>query len=453
MPGMPEEDLPELSLNQRELLSRLGWFVHLRWLTVGSIALALGVESWREGLSREMLPILKLGGIVSAYNLIFTCVNRRVRRAPSRGGNIAFAWLQILADLATLTLVIHRTGGISSAFVVFYIVPMVAAGELLRRWHGYCTATLASLALDLMGYLEAGGHLGHYYYEGFTLGSGPLGQNEPGRWLSVCFLYNAAFFATVYMTSSIAERLRFRERESDGFNRHLEAVSAAKSDFMRMTGHEMRTPLVAVGGLLDLLARKIPPDQNGLECLGLIQRSKSRMQAMGDMVDDLLEYSRLQAVLPAAERSRFDLAGVARTASEELEVLAASKEIAVTLQLDPCEFEGNREQMLSLVKNLLSNSLQYTPRSGKVEVRLHREEGRAILETQDSGIGISTEAVGRVFDEFFRTSEARQLVPGGTGLGLALCKRIVENHGGSIEVQSKPGQGTLFRVTLPLRSA
>jgi signal transduction histidine kinase len=222
---------------------------------------------------------------------------------------------------------------------------------------------------------------------------------------------------------------------------------------MRMTGHEMRTPLVAVGGLLDLLAQKIPPDETGAVCLDLILRSKNRMEAMGDLVDDLLEYSRLQAVLPAAERSRFDLAGVVRTASEELEVLAASKEIAVTLQLDSCEFEGNREQMLSLVKNLLSNSLQYTPRSGKVEVRLHRENGRAILETQDSGIGISVEPLGRIFEEFFRASEARQLVPGGTGLGLALCKKIVENHGGSIEVQSKPDQGTLFRVTLPLPAA
>ncbi len=106
--------------------------------------------------------------------------------------------------------------------------------------------------------------------------------------------------------------------------------------------------------------------------------------------------------------------------------------------------------MQQVIYNLVDNAIKYTPAGGKVEVRLFSKSGHAVLEVADNGIGIPEESLPHVFDRFYRVDKARSRATGGTGLGLSIVQSVVHLHGGDIEVESKEGEGTTFRVVLPL---
>ena len=110
---------------------------------------------------------------------------------------------------------------------------------------------------------------------------------------------------------------------------------------------------------------------------------------------------------------------------------------------------GDPEALAEVVGNLIVNALQYTPAGGRVRVELRHPDAQARLEVRDTGIGIAPEAVGRIFDEFYRAPEAKKTFADGTGMGLPIVQRIVEVHGGTIRVESEPGQGSTFIVQLP----
>jgi two-component system phosphate regulon sensor histidine kinase PhoR len=114
---------------------------------------------------------------------------------------------------------------------------------------------------------------------------------------------------------------------------------------------------------------------------------------------------------------------------------------------------GDREGLLQLVGNLVGNALHYTPRGGRVTVSLARAGERARLQVEDSGIGIPAADLPRIFDEFFRASNARERRTDGTGLGLAIVNAVAVQHGGSVQVESEVGRGTRFTVELPLAGA
>ena len=111
---------------------------------------------------------------------------------------------------------------------------------------------------------------------------------------------------------------------------------------------------------------------------------------------------------------------------------------------------GNREQLRQLVVILVDNALRYTPRGGRVDVDVARRDGSAVLAVSDTGIGIEQSALDRVFERFYRADDARNRDSGGAGLGLAIARKLVTDHGGSIAAHSAPGQGSTFTVSLPL---
>ena len=446
-----------LSLYQTELFNRLGWFIQLRWLGICGLLLGLLYFYLRMGPSPTLARLFWLILFIAVYNLAFFLVNRHMRdkTEPARWKNISFALLQIFADLVSLTLVVHGSGGVASIFVIYYVFLLVMASLLLYRWVCYVVAGFTSAALDLVVYLEASEILPHCPMRGLTLGyyydmDAAIDSFSQPVFLP-CLLYNAAFFITVTIASTISRRLRQREREIEAFNFQLNDVNIAKSIFMRKASHEMRGPLAALEGMLNIFASKMgdnPPDP---ECEEILDRCAVRLESMYELINDLLAYSRLQSVNIEEHLAPLDWGSVVAKSLEDLEPAAQSMGIEIRADINSCEILGVEEQFLTLGNNLIHNALRYTPEGGKIEIRLGRENNQALLEIEDNGIGIDPPAIGFVFEEFFRAPNAKKHDVGGTGLGLTICKNIVENHGGTISVASVPHHRTVFSVRIPLK--
>ena len=175
---------------------------------------------------------------------------------------------------------------------------------------------------------------------------------------------------------------------------------------------------------------------------------------MLDLVNDLLFLAQVEAGKLAIERKPIDLGKVVEECIETSSPAADSLGIQLTALLGRVpKLEGDRARLAQMLDNLVSNALKFTPEGGRVDVRLDARDGAAVLEVEDTGLGIPADEQGRLFERFFRSSNATQSAIPGSGLGLTITKAIVERHGGRIEVESTESVGTTVRVSLPLGAA
>ena len=234
-------------------------------------------------------------------------------------------------------------------------------------------------------------------------------------------------------------------------NTKLRELDRLKDEFLSLVSHELRTPLTSIRGYLELVldeeAGELNPEQRRF--LKAVDRNSTRLLRL---VGDLLFVAQADAGRLTLEQSKVDLAALAAECVEGARPAADQKAIDLQLAAAPVPpLVGDRGRLAQVLDNLISNALKFTPESGRVEVRTAASNGDVLLEVRDSGIGIPAHEQPRLFERFFRAASATEQAIPGTGLGLAIVKAIVEAHGGRIEVDSKPGAGTTFRVALPLR--
>ena len=229
----------------------------------------------------------------------------------------------------------------------------------------------------------------------------------------------------------------------------LRRLERMRSDFVANVSHELRTPLAAIAGAAETLADGALSDpEAGPRFVATIERHADRLTAL---VDDLLTLSRLESTPESIDRVPVDFATVARQACDA--VTARAREGGLTLDVasdGPVRVLGDPEALRRMVDNLVVNAVTYTPPGGAVRVRLTADDGRAVLTVADTGIGIGSEHIARIFERFYRIDKARSRGKGGTGLGLSIVKHAVNLHGGDIAVESRPGAGTTFTVSIPL---
>jgi two-component system, OmpR family, sensor kinase len=183
------------------------------------------------------------------------------------------------------------------------------------------------------------------------------------------------------------------------------------------------------------------------EALEVCQRAARRMKAL---TESLLELARLDAGQKPIKRERFDLAGVARDCVELLRPLAAERGIQIHGDVPPMECLGDAERIGQVVTNPLTNAIHFNRDQGEVRLSARAEHGGVLLTVADTGQGIPVEDIPHLFERFYRVDKSRSRIQGRNGLGLAICKAIVDAHGGTIDVASQAGVGTTFTVRLPL---
>jgi len=172
---------------------------------------------------------------------------------------------------------------------------------------------------------------------------------------------------------------------------------------------------------------------------------------LGKIVEQLFTLSRLDAGEAQTEWTRFDLSELAKTTAEQMSLLAEDKGISISCDVSqPMPVKGNHVRLKQVVVNLLDNAIKYTPEKGAIQLRVLAVNGHAVLEVEDSGIGIPPDALPHIFERFYRVDQARSADSESAGLGLSIVKSICTAHGAEVKAQSAVGSGSCFRVKLPL---
>ena len=244
------------------------------------------------------------------------------------------------------------------------------------------------------------------------------------------------------------------ERLSIALNHMVERLDQAfqySRRFVADASHELRTPLTVLRGEIESFVEETPLPSEWQERLGSALEEVVRL---ANIVEGLFAISRLDAGEAQAEWVRFDLAQLAASTADQMFLLAEDKKIALACTAAKGVWvEGDRARLKQVVVNLLDNAIKYTPQDGAVTVTVSAIDSKAVLDVADNGMGIPPAALPRIFDRFFRVDKARSRELGGAGLGRAIVKSICAAHHGLVEASSTPGQGSRFRVELPLAPA
>jgi signal transduction histidine kinase len=231
--------------------------------------------------------------------------------------------------------------------------------------------------------------------------------------------------------------------------RRLEEV---RRDFVTNASHELKTPVAGIQALADslILALERDPDR----ARTMVWRLQQEAVRLAQLVRDLLDLARLEEGLAHSGRRRVDLADVIRAQVNGVSALAEQRRVAVAYDdTGPAPVVALPEDLRLIVANLLENAVLYNRPGGEVRVRARRRGGQVELEVADNGLGVPEADRDRIFERFYRVDKARSRAAGGTGLGLAIVRHAVARHGGDVGVSSVLGEGSTFRVVLPVEGS
>jgi len=237
----------------------------------------------------------------------------------------------------------------------------------------------------------------------------------------------------------------------------LRRVEEMRADFIANASHELRTPLAALLGFIETLQGPAKNDTAAREkFLAIMQQQASRMARL---IDDLLSLSRIELNAHLPPSTPVDLASLVRQVTDGLQTLARDRKVEIRLVMppEPLTVLGDRDELIRGLENLVENALKYGAAGKRVDITLSRAQTRsgapeARIAVRDFGPGIAPEHLPRLTERFYRVDVADSRSQGGTGLGLALVKHILNRHGGRVSVESTLGQGATFTMHLPLRT-
>jgi signal transduction histidine kinase len=251
--------------------------------------------------------------------------------------------------------------------------------------------------------------------------------------------------AAVAFENAMLYEEAIREREQ------LKELERLKSQFLSLVSHELRTPLASIKASAEVLLSTVPPEvpDAHVRLLRNVDRSSDRLSAL---ITDLLDLVRLEGGRLELHRERLDLRQIAEDAVATVRPLADERGQTIRVdQVDrPCPVDGDRRRLEQIAMNLLTNAIKYGPTGGTIWLTVGPAgDGRTRLTVRDEGPGIPVDEQRRAFERFYRldTEQARRTP--GTGLGLPIARALAELHGGTIDLDSEPGRGSAFSITLP----
>ena len=238
----------------------------------------------------------------------------------------------------------------------------------------------------------------------------------------------------------------------------LRRVEEMRADFVANASHELRTPLAALSGFIDTLRGSAREDPAARErFLPIMQAQADRMARL---IDDLLSLSRIELNAHLRPDKQVDVGAIVRQVADSLQTLARDRNVEVKTigSSAPLLVPGDRDELIRVFENLVENALKYAASGKRVDIGLSVGEGpggkrEARIAVRDRGPGIAPEHLPRLTERFYRVDVSESRAQGGTGLGLALVKHILNRHGGRLTIESAPGQGATFTVHLPIAAA
>lgn len=447
------------------LVHHTGWLIRLRWLAAVGMALATIAARYAFDINIGVVELLFLAAALGLFNFIYRLTYLHLMAAPPNQEALArtqrFAHLQILVDLLVLTAVLLYTGGARSPVAIFYVFHVILASILLSRRASYAYATFAATLFVALGVLE---HVRSDLVQPLVEYD-RLGVPLPWRVLFAEVLFLAvALYAVAYLAGTLATLLRNREEQLvaaftslnerserlQEANATLAAIQERKESFLLHAAHQLKGPLAAIDACLSVVTEDVTTDPAKRK--ELLDRARSRIAQLFRLISDLLSLTMArEGVMPAGQSQLIDLNEIVTKVTEFHNVRADQKGVLMTVDAaaDLPLLSGGERGLRDVVSNLVSNAIEYTPEGGTVKIKTFVEDGQVTLEVIDSGIGIPEGDLDKLFTEFFRAANARQVRAQGTGLGLVIVKETVERHGGTVAIDSLVNLGTCVRVALP----
>ncbi|MHC4221058.1 MAG: sensor histidine kinase [Planctomycetota bacterium] len=439
----------ETLLRDTNLIKRAFWLVRLRWGATAVLGIAVLVANRILHLS---LPVIELGiiaGAILVYNFVFFILLGHItsgNKNPAHEIINRMITFQISADLIALAMILHYSGGIENPFFFYFVFHMIIASILLSRRQSYFQATLAVLIFGVLVILEYFECIPHY-------GAAKLADyNLYRNSLFVCstfLVFSTTLYLVVYMSTSISHLLKKQQQWYESANIQLREKDHLKNDYVLRVTHDIRGHLSAIQSCLNIVDSQMVGPLNEKQT-DLVERSYRRAGKCMAFITALLKLTRMK-MAGTLEMEYFSLKNSIFNALITVQNRAARKEIAIDYNIEEGIDEIYCEPILieETITNLLFNAVRYTPGNGSVKINVKDQQDSILFEVSDTGIGIPQEDVEKIFEEFYRSENAREVERDGTGMGLSIAKQIIERHHGRIWVKNNPEAGCTFSFTLP----
>jgi two-component system phosphate regulon sensor histidine kinase PhoR len=229
----------------------------------------------------------------------------------------------------------------------------------------------------------------------------------------------------------------------------LKKLEQVRSQFLGNVSHELRTPIFAVQGYLETLLNGAMDDPSVNR--SFLEKAQSNLSRLNALLEDLINISQIESGEMKMSLRYFRVNEFLESVGKDYESLAAARNITLKLLLSTKNDDdvfGDKDRLRQVLNNLISNAINYNKPGGEVMITSEKEEHGIQMSIKDTGVGIPSEHLSRIFERFYRVDSDRSRTLGGTGLGLAIVKHIVEAHGSQIQAESTLGEGSIFRFVL-----
>lgn len=245
-----------------------------------------------------------------------------------------------------------------------------------------------------------------------------------------------------------------RARELEDANQELEEANQLKDHFLSIASHELKTPITSISGFAQITLRRLSKEHGNLTDAADVQEAMQKIemqtQRLNALIDDLLDLNNVRSGRIPLHIGICDIGAICREAIENQRQLTG-REIVLEEAPATIMIKADGDRLNQVITNLVSNALKYSPEDAPVCVTVCQRDAAVCIAVQDQGQGISKDQQKHIFEAFYRTPDARTSKKRGWGLGLAICKDIIERHNGQIWCESKPGKGSTFFVQLPVK--
>ena len=440
----------EKSSLEKELVESLSRFINLRWIMVIGIFVTSKFAKFGLGIDLPIIPIFIVTFCILIFNLICLYLQKHVKSYES------FANLQISVDWIALVFLVHYTGGIESPVIFYFIFHVIISAILLSEKKCYLQTSFALILIISLSILEYFHVIPHVHIK--ELFPNPVYDN--GLYLlSIIFFSVTSLYISAYLATSVNNRLRKRENEivtlkneiTDAYNK-LEEIDREKSEFTYKVTHELRSPLSAIQSLLKSIEEGYAGEISE-KARDLVIRSEKRTSFLITLVNGLLDL--IAGKIGKPKEGDIKLIDINIAVKNTLHLMqektkAKNLKIIIKTTPEPSYLNIVPDDLDIILTNLIDNSVKYTEQEGTISINSTITDKEVKLEISDTGIGITTEDLNKIFNEFYRSKNAKVAELRGTGLGMSIVKNLIKQYGGSIDVQSQIEKGTTVTISFPI---
>lgn len=437
--------------------SRNLWFIKLRYVAVAMLLFFIILPEYFLGIvfsDTQQKALLIITFSILIYNLFFHYIRQYLKHDADSFNPLHLSILQMISDLAALMLVVYFTGSVESPLLYFFVIHMIVGSLILPGFVIYTFAVVIVLAFWSITAGEYFAILPHHHVSGFL----PFSLHQQFNYV-IAIDVGFAFLIdmVVLIANRMAKQLYIREQQLLESIEKINAAEKEKQKYISGIVHEIKTPLAAVQSYLDLVLQKFlgPLDEVVEEKL---VRAKRRSEEAIDLINNVLRISKLR-LEDSFSAEDVNIPSVLANVIRIAKVNAEAKGVKISVRHNRKEkkiVKGDPLLIQIALSNVINNSIKYNHIDGVVEVDVDEDKNNLVIRVCDSGIGIPKDEFDKIFNDFYRASNIKQMGLEGAGLGMSVVKQIVEKHGGKIKVES-PSKlatpkypGTCITIYLPL---